>query len=169
MINITETWKKYRNRKAEQFNANIADLEGYQVVIDREPKRLRRVKNNPELYKRLQDQRTIHTIRRGNRLRGVPDNYNSSVKSLRNIFKIADDVKSMDSFHKNADTRHAFGLSTSLYQKANELPNLVRMGVVDANNPQLGKKVRQRIQDISRILQRYPAKIEGGNNGLQGN
>jgi hypothetical protein len=162
MNNITETWKNYRNRKATKFKNKIADLENYQEVIDREPKRIQRVMNNPKLFRSLQDKRTVHTVRRGYGVRGEPVNYDNSVRGIL-------------SFHKNADTSHAFGLSTSLHQKAEELPNLVRMGVVDANtpnpkNPQLGKKVLQRIQKISRILQRYtPTKFEGGNNGLQGN
>ena len=172
MNNITETWKKYRNRKAEEVIDNAADL-GLDR-IDTEPKIFQRIKNNPELYRRLQDQRTINKIRRGYAVRGEPVNFNTSVKGMQNIFKNADYVKSMHSFDKNADTRRAFGLSTSLHQKAMELPNLVKMGVVDANtpkpkNPQLGKKVLQRVQKISRILQRYPAKIENGDNGLQGN
>jgi len=166
MNNITETWKKYRNRKAEEVIDNAADL-GLDR-IDTEPKIFQRIKNNPELYRRLQDQRTIDKIRRGYGVRGEPVNFNTSVKGMKNIFKNADYVKSIHSFHKNADTRRAFGLSTSLYQKANELPNLVKMGVVDAKTKK--PKVLQRVQKISRILQRYtPTKIEGGNNGLQGN
>jgi len=159
---LTETWKKYRNRKAGEVKNDIADLENYQEIIDKEPKRLHRIRNNPELFSRLQNKRTVDTVRRGYGVRGEPVNHDNSVKGIL-------------SFFKNADTRRAFGLAASNYQKAKELPNLVKMGVVAANtpkpkNPQLGKKVLQRVQKISRILQRYtPTKIEGGDNGLQGN
>ena len=154
MNNITETWKKYRNRKVKEVNKYIANNRD-QEFIDMEKKRPERIrKNNPELYNRLLDQREKHAVRRGYAVMGEPVNYDNSKKGLLG-------------FYRNGNKERAFGLSASLYQKANELPKLVKMGVVAANNPQLGMKVRQRIEKISRILQRYtPTKIEGRNNGL---